>query len=130
GVTPRRKERLYGRALGVRDPALGCRLRKPEPLETALEGFDAWVTAIRREQSPSRTFAQVVEWDSRWNRVKINPLVRWSRADLWRYIVRHSLPYNPLHDRGYPSIGCTHCTQPVGQGEHEPAATWNAPAKP
>src|SRR5262249_2577096 len=110
-------------------PDLCCRLRKLEPLETALEGFDAWVTAIRREQSPSRTFAQVVEWDSRWNRVKINPLVRLSRAALWRYIVRQSLPYNPLPARGYPSIGCTHCTQPVGQGEHERAGRWKGRAK-
>jgi phosphoadenosine phosphosulfate reductase len=129
GLAPKEQERLHGPALWERDPDLCCRLRKLEPLELALDGFDAWVTAIRREQSPSRTFAQVVEWDRRWNRVKINPLVRWNRADVWRYIVRHRLPYNPLHDRGYPSIGCTHCTQPVGQGEHERAGRWKGRGK-
>jgi len=128
-VTPDTQEQLHGPALWDRDPDLCCRLRKLGPLEIALEGFDAWVTAIRREQSPSRASANVVEWDGRWNRVKINPLVRWRRADVWRYIVRHNLPYNPLHDRGYPSIGCTHCTQPVGQDEHERAGRWKGRAK-
>jgi phosphoadenosine phosphosulfate reductase len=128
-LTPDKQEQLHGPALWDRDADLCCRLRKLEPLEIALEGFDAWVTAIRREQTPSRTFAEFIEWDSRWNRVKINPLVRWSRADVWRYIVRHNLPYNPLHDRGYPSIGCTHCTQPAGQDEHERAGRWKGRAK-
>jgi phosphoadenosine phosphosulfate reductase len=128
-LTPDKQEQLHGPALWDRDPDLCCRLRKLQPLEVALEGFDAWVTAIRREQSPSRAFAQVVEWDSRWKRVKINPLVHWSRTDVWRYIVRHNLPYNPLHAQGYPSIGCTHCTQPAGQGEHERAGRWKGRAK-
>jgi phosphoadenosine phosphosulfate reductase len=123
-LTPDKQAQLHGPALWDRDPDFCCRLRKVEPLELALDGFDAWITAIRREQSPSRTLAQVVEWDGRWNRVKINPLVRWSRADVWRHIVRHNLAYNPLHDRGYPSIGCTHCTHQVAQGEHERAGRW------
>jgi len=118
------QQEVYGPSLWERDPDLCCRLRKLEPIERALDGFDAWVTAIRRDQSPGRAFARVVEWDARWNRVKINPLVRWSRADVWRHIVRNGLPYNPLHDRGYPSIGCTHCTQAVGNGEHERAGRW------
>jgi phosphoadenosine phosphosulfate reductase len=128
-MTPQQQQELHGPLLWDRDPDLCCRLRKLDPLGPALEGFDAWVTAIRREQSPSRSLARVVEWDGRWSRVKINPLVRWSRADVWRYVVRNSLPYNPLHDRGYPSIGCTHCTQPVRQGEHERAGRWRGRGK-
>jgi phosphoadenosine phosphosulfate reductase len=128
-LTAEKQQELYGPHLWESDPDKCCRLRKLEPLAMALDGFDAWVTAIRREQSPARAVAQVVEWDPRWRRVKINPLVRWNRADVWRYIIRNSLPYNPLHDRGYPSIGCTNCTQPVGQGEHERAGRWKGRSK-
>jgi phosphoadenosine phosphosulfate reductase len=128
-LTLEKQQQLYGPRLWERDPDLCCRLRKLEPLQNALDGFDAWVTAIRRDQSPDRAGARVVEWDTRWGRVKINPLVRWSRADVWRYLVRNGVPYNPLHDRGYPSIGCTHCTQPVGHDEHERAGRWRGQAK-
>ena len=123
-LSPERQQELYGARLWESDPDLCCRLRKLEPLRIALHGYDAWVTAIRRDQSAVRASALAVEWDSKWNLVKVNPLVRSSRADVWRYIVRNELPYNPLHDRGYPSIGCTHCTQPVAQGEHERAGRW------
>jgi phosphoadenosine phosphosulfate reductase len=128
-LTAERQQQLYGARLWERDPDLCCRLRKLEPLQAALDGFDAWMTAIRRDQSPDRAGARVVEWDTRWGLVKINPLVHWSRADVWRYVVRNDLPYNPLHDRGYPSIGCIHCTQPVGHGEHERAGRWKGHAK-
>jgi phosphoadenosine phosphosulfate reductase len=128
-LTAEKQQKLYGARLWERDPDLCCRLRKLEPLKAALDGFDAWMTAIRRDQSPQRALARVVEWDIRWSRVKINPLVLWSRADVWRYVVRNHLPYNPLHDRGYPSIGCTHCTQSVGQDEHERAGRWKGRAK-
>src|SRR5262245_44131730 len=123
-LTTERQRELYGPRLWESDPDLCCRLRKLEPLCRALDGFDAWMTAIRRDQSPDRALARAVEWDSRWNLIKINPLVGWSRADVWRYVVRNGLPYNPLHDRGYPSIGCTHCTEPVGLGEHERSGRW------
>jgi len=128
-LSPEKQHELYGPRLWESDPDLCCRLRKLEPLRIALHGYDAWVTAIRRDQSPARATAQVVEWDAKWNLVKVNPLVRWSRADVWRYIVRNHLPYNPLHDRGYPSVGCTHCTQPVAQGEHERAGRWRGANK-
>src|SRR5215469_9895336 len=128
-LTPERQQELHGPRLWERDPDLCCRLRKLEPLRKALDGFDAWMTAIRRDQSPARAVARVVEWDSRWNLVKINPLVRWSRADVWRYIVRNGLAYNPLHDSGYPSIGCTHCTEPISRGEHERAGRWKGSNK-
>jgi len=123
-LTAEKQEEVHGPKLWERNPDLCCSLRKLEPLKRALHGFDAWVTAIRRDQSPARAAAQVVEWDGRWNLAKINPLVRWTRSEVWGYIVRKGLPYNPLHDRGYPSIGCTHCTQAVGQGEHERAGRW------
>jgi phosphoadenosine phosphosulfate reductase len=128
-LTPPKQDELYGPRLWESDPDLCCRLRKLEPLRIALHGYDAWVTAIRRDQSPGRASAQFVEWDAKWNLVKVNPLVRWSRSDVWRYIVRNDLPYNPLHDSGYPSIGCTHCTQPVAQGEHERAGRWRGANK-
>jgi phosphoadenosine phosphosulfate reductase len=128
-LSPEKQQELYGPRLWESDPDLCCRLRKLEPLRIALDGYDAWVAAIRRDQSPARASAQVVEWDAKWNLVKVNPLVLWSRADVWRYIVRNDLPYNPLHDRGYPSIGCTHCTQPVAQGEHERAGRWRGANK-
>jgi len=128
-LTPERQQEEYGGRLWERDPDVCCRLRKLEPLRKALDGFDAWITAIRRDQSPARALARVVEWDTRWSLVKINPLALWSRADVWRHIVRNGLPYNALHDRGYPSIGCTHCTQPVGLGEHERAGRWKGSSK-
>jgi phosphoadenosine phosphosulfate reductase len=82
------------------------------------------VTAIRRDQTDARKDSRAVEWDHRWGLVKVNPLVSWTREDVWRYIRARNVPYNPLHDRGYPSIGCMHCTRPVGSGEDERAGRW------
>lgn len=114
----------YGDELWIRDPDLCCRIRKLEPLKQALDGRDAWMTAIRRDQTDARRDARVVEWDYKWNLVKVNPLVRWSREDVWSYIRANNVPYNPLHERGYPSIGCHHCTRPVRPGEDERAGRW------
>ena len=118
------QERMFGPRLWKSDPDLCCRLRKLEPMKEALSGLDAWVTAIRRDQSYARATAQPVEWDHRWRLVKINPLVRWTRQEVWDYIRLNDLPYNPLHDRGYPSIGCTHCTSAVAGQEDERAGRW------
>jgi phosphoadenosine phosphosulfate reductase len=81
-------------------------------LERALSGADAWITGIRREQSPTRASAQPVEWDEKRSMWKFNPLVEWTEKDLWRRIHERDLPYHPLHDHGYSSIGCAPCTQP------------------
>lgn len=123
-ITPARQSQEFGAALWEVDPDLCCAIRKVEPLAAALEGRSAWITAIRRDQTPARASARVVEWDHRWGLVKINPLVAWSRDDVWEYIRRYDVPYNPLHDRGYPSIGCTHCTRAVRAGEHERSGRW------
>jgi phosphoadenosine phosphosulfate reductase len=129
GFTPEAQAQLYGASLWLRDPDLCCRLRKLEPLQEALSGYRAWVTAIRREQTPARANARVVEWDYRWNLVKVNPLANWSKRDLWAYVLENDVPYNPLHNEGYLSIGCTHCTRRVGAGEGERAGRWAGFAK-
>ena len=90
----------------------------------ALSGLDAWITGLRREQSVTRTAVHKIEWDEGNALVKVNPLVDWSHEDVWNYIRAHNVPYNALHDRGYPSIGCGPCTRAVQPGEHERAGRW------
>jgi phosphoadenosine phosphosulfate reductase len=100
-----------------------CALRKLEPLERLLAGRDAWITGLRREQSAARGAVVREELDEA-GRTKFNPLAHWSLADVWHYIGRHGVPYNPLHDRFYPSIGCEPCTRAVALGEDERAGRW------
>jgi phosphoadenosine phosphosulfate reductase len=123
-LTPETQELAYGAKLWSRDPDLCCRLRKLEPLREALKDRAAWVTAIRRDQTAARAEACVVEWDYQWRLVKINPLARWTKADVWGHIRKNDVPFNPLHEQGYPSIGCTNCTRAVGEGEGERAGRW------
>jgi phosphoadenosine phosphosulfate reductase len=92
-----------------------CGEAKVDALERALAGVEAWITGIRREQAPTRSASAKLERDERRGVWKVNPLVDWSEKDLWRYIHEHDLPYHPLHDRGYASIGCAPCTRP-GEG--------------
>lgn len=106
-----------------------CHDRKLQPLRQALAGYDAWISAIRRDQTSHRAAAGVVQWDAKFNLVKINPLLAWTRKDVWSFILRHDIPYNPLHDHGYPSIGCWPCTAAVGAGEDERAGRWAGSAK-
>src|SRR5436305_12945451 len=106
-----------GDKLWARDPHECCRRRKVEPLKETLAGLQAWITAIRREQTPALSSARVVERDAKFDLIKINPLAAWTTSDVWHYIRRHEVPYNPLHDLGYPSIGCAPCTTPVQIGE-------------
>jgi phosphoadenosine phosphosulfate reductase len=101
--------------LWARDPDACCGMRKVEPLARALDGVDAWITGLRREQSELRAGTPKLGWDIRHDKWKAAPLADWSDKDVWRYIAAHDLPYNPLHDQGYESIGCTHCTQ-AGSG--------------
>jgi phosphoadenosine phosphosulfate reductase len=109
-----RQAATHGDRLWERDPDACCDLRKVRPLDRALEGAEAWVAGVRREQSPARAGTPKLGWDERHGLWKVNPLADWSEKDVWRYIVEHDVPYNPLHDRGYASIGCTHCTRPGG----------------
>src|SRR5215468_8987448 len=106
------------RALWERDPDRCCELRKVLPLRNALVGFDAWVTAIRRDQTAERAYARVVENDRKFGLVKINPLVTWTHDDVWGHLYANDVPYNALHERGYPSIGCQPCTSAVVPGEN------------
>ena len=78
-----------------------------------MQRADIWISAIRRSQSPTRARVEMVEWDPRWNVLKLNPLAFWDRTDVWRYVREHDVPYNTLHEQGYPTIGCTHCTKAV-----------------
>lgn len=124
-ITPDHQQETFGPKLWSTNPDLCCRLRKLEPLKDALRGKDAWITAIRRDQTLERSSARVVEWDFQWQLMKINPIARWTKQQVWEYITRNGVPYNPLHDQGYPSIGCTNCTRPVRAGEGERAGRWS-----
>jgi phosphoadenosine phosphosulfate reductase len=128
-LTPERQAEQHGDALWAREPDRCCQLRKVEPLTRALSGFDAWITGIRRDQAPTRANAKLIEWDEKFQLVKVNPLAKWTWAEVWTYIRLHDVPYNPLHDRNYPSIGCTHCTAPVAAGDDPRAGRWKNFAK-
>ena len=119
----------HGSALWERDPDRCCDLRKVRPLRAALTGFDAWITGIRREQTPERRTAKVVEHDPTFGLLKINPLVGWTNDEVWAHIYANDVPYHELHDRGYPSIGCQPCTSAVGAGEDARAGRWRGAAK-
>jgi phosphoadenosine phosphosulfate reductase len=112
----------YEEKLWETDPDQCCFLRKVRPLRQYLADKSAWITAIRRDQSPTRADTDVVEWSPANEVVKVNPLADWTEADIWRHIDRHDLPYNPLHDEGYPSIGCMPCTERVGADSDDPRA--------
>jgi phosphoadenosine phosphosulfate reductase len=114
----------HGEALWLTDPDRCCYLRKVEPNERALAGKRAWVSGIRRDQSATRRFVPIVEWDDGFDLVKLNPLATWSEADVWAYIRENNITYNPLHDDGYPSIGCVPCTRRVAPGEDPRAGRW------
>jgi phosphoadenosine phosphosulfate reductase len=106
-----------------------CHDRKVLPLRRAVAGYDAWVSGIRRDQTTDRAAAEVVQRDAKFNLIKINPLLTWTKKDVWRFIVDHDVPYNPLHDQDYPSIGCWPCTRPVGVGDDERGGRWAGTAK-
>ena len=101
-----------------------CEIRKVEPLSRALEGKRAWITGLRRAQSPSRAYIAIEETDQARGLKKFNPLADWSDEDVWSYIRNFDVPFNPLHDRGYPSIGCAPCTRPVAAGEDPRTGRW------
>ena len=104
---------------------LCCEVRKVEPLGRALLGLDAWITGLRRDQASTRANVQKVEMDeAHGNLVKLNPLADWGWEQVWEYIRRHEIPYNELHDKGYPSIGCAPCTRPIEPGEDPRSGRW------
>jgi len=134
GITPRAvrpglslaaQAEAHGEALWARDPDRCCALRKVLPQREALSGCDAWITGLRRDQSSTRRTTPAVAWDATFELVKVCPLAGWSERDVWRYIAKHQVPYNALHGRGYPSIGCTPCTRAVALGEDPRAGRWS-----
>ncbi|HOP03146.1 MAG TPA: phosphoadenylyl-sulfate reductase [Tenuifilaceae bacterium] len=101
-----------------------CRVRKIEPLKRAFKGLDVWICGLRREQSVTRIDMQPIEWDDANGLIKINPLIDWSEQMVWNYIREHKVPYNPLHDKGFASIGCQPCTRAIEPGEDVRAGRW------
>lgn len=128
-LTPEQQAQQYGDALWSKNPDQCCQLRKVEPLTRVLQGYDAWITGIRRDQAPSRANAGLIEWDAKFGLVKVNPLARWTWSEVWTYIKIYEVPYNPLHDRNYPSIGCTYCTKPVMPGQDPRSGRWQGSEK-
>jgi phosphoadenosine phosphosulfate reductase len=122
-------ERLNGGPLHRTDPDRCCGDRKIAVVHRVLRRFDAWMSGIRRDQSPDRAHAPIVGWDHKFGVVKISPLANWTKAKVWDLIVRENIPYNPLHDQGYMSIGCFPCTRAVTIGEDERAGRWSGSAK-
>jgi phosphoadenosine phosphosulfate reductase len=107
-----RQAAVHGEALWERNPNLCCAVRKVEPLGRALAGLDGWIAGVRRDQSPTRAATPKIGWDERHELWKASPLADWTDDDVWAYVRERDLPYNVLHERGYASIGCTHCTRP------------------
>ena len=112
GITVRSYRGDWEHGLWATEPDRCCAMRKVEPLRRALEDADCWISGVRRDQSPDRARTEELDWDEGHGLWKANPLATWSERDVWAYVNRHQLPYNPLHDQGYSSIGCTHCTLP------------------
>ena len=128
-ITPLEQAEKYGEALWLSNPDQCCELRKVEPNHRALEGKTAWIAGMRRDQSKTRAEIHIVEWDSKFDLVKINPLAAWTETQVWKYILENNVPYNELHDQSYPSIGCTNCTKPVAIGEDPRSGRWQGQDK-
>lgn len=117
-------EKVCGPELWRTDPDKCCTIRKVEPLRKVLSGLKAWITGIRRDQSPTRAETPIVSWDLKYGLVKVNPLACWTRKQVWDYILANEVPYNALLDKGFPSIGCEPCTRQVEEGEDQRAGRW------
>jgi phosphoadenosine phosphosulfate reductase len=128
-LTVEQQEEAQGPELWKREPDLCCTIRKVLPLQSKLADLDCWITGLRREQSDSRSGIGIIELytlEQSGGRdiVKLNPMAQWSRDDIWKYIKDQKIPYNPLHDQGYRSIGCWPCTKKTGGGDNERAGRW------
>ena len=123
--TTARQARDYGDRLWERNPDRCCHIRKTIPLRDALVGFDAWITGLRRDQSPNRAATPIISRDARNRSIKIAPFANWTEAAVWQYIREHDLPYNRLHDIGYPSIGCWTCTKAAGDDDDLRSGRWS-----
>jgi len=122
-------EKRNGGPMYKTDPDQCCYLRKVVPLHDAVKDFNAFITAIRRDQTPERALAPIVGVDSKLDLVKVNPLANWTKQQVWDYIEENDVPTNPLHEQGFPSIGCWPCTKAVRPGEDDRAGRWAGSAK-
>jgi phosphoadenosine phosphosulfate reductase len=114
----------YGEKLWESNSNLCCHLRKIEPLTEQLSSCEAWISGLRREQSATRRHVEYINKDVKFQKIKICPLIHWTWEDIWNYIKLNHLPYNKLHDKGYPSIGCENCTLPVAEGQDMRGGRW------
>jgi len=128
-ITVQQQAEERGPDLWSRDPDACCAIRKVEPLERGLAPYDAWVTGMRREDAPTRADIDVVGWDAKRDKVKLNPLAAWTQDEVDDYAERHGVLMNPLRQLGYASIGCEPCTRPVAPGEEPRAGRWSGSGK-
>jgi phosphoadenosine phosphosulfate reductase len=128
-ITVEQQAAEHGPDLWARDPDACCAIRKVEPLERGLAPYDAWVTGMRREDAPTRSDIDVVGWDARRDKVKLNPLAAWTQDDVDAYAAEHDVLLNPLRQLGYPSIGCEPCTRPVAAGDDPRSGRWAGQGK-
>jgi phosphoadenosine phosphosulfate reductase len=128
-LTVEQQSAEHGPDLWSRDPDACCAIRKVEPLERGLAPYDAWVTGMRREDAPTRADIDVVGWDAKRDKVKLNPLAAWTQDDVDAYAEEHGVLMNPLRQLGYTSIGCEPCTRPVAPGEDPRAGRWSGSGK-
>lgn len=119
-----RENGINGFYLGLEERMSCCNIRKVEPFKRAIAGRKAWVTGVRRQQSAGRAEEQPIAWDDRYGLWKVSPMLEWTEEDVWAYIKARNLPYNPLHDKGYPSIGCAPCTRAVEPGADSRSGRW------
>ena len=124
-------EKEHGGPMYTHRPDQCCHDRKILPLKNALKHYEprSWISAIRKDQTTDRGKAELVQWDAKFRLVKVNPLLNWTKKDVWAFIVKHDVPYNRLHDDNYPSIGCRPCTRPVQPGEDDRAGRWAGKVK-
>ncbi|MDZ4764462.1 MAG: phosphoadenylyl-sulfate reductase [Chloroflexota bacterium] len=129
GQTVRQQALAYGENLWESDPNRCCNLRKTIPLGAALSKYALWITGLRRDQSDGRRGVPIMAWDDKYNNIKLSPLATWTEDMIWTYIQAHDLPYNPLHDQQYPTIGCAPCTRAVESGGDQRAGRWVGQSK-
>jgi phosphoadenosine phosphosulfate reductase len=128
-LTVEEYEAEHGGPLHEMRPDQCCHDRKIVPLRRAIVGYEAWISAIRKDQTEHRARADVVQWDAKFGLMKVNPLLGWTRRDVWAFVMKNKVPYNPLHDKNYPSIGCWPCTRAVLNGDDERAGRWAGKVK-
>ncbi len=128
-MTLSQQEKWYGEELWKHNPNLCCHMRKVVPLREALNDVKAWISGLRREQSPTRSLTNYINRDEKFHKIKICPLIHWTWDDIMTYIHLNKLPYNPLHDKGYPSIGCATCTKAIKNTVDSRSGRWSDHSK-